>query len=261
MEIPTQTADTLPQYVEAVLGISDGWDESDTWFRGVGKKEFELKPGAYWRLECDEETLFLTFKSQVPSYIAREPRDDWEWYYLMQHYGLPTRLLDWSESALAALYFALTQRPTDGEPCVWLMSPSTLNGLAQGSGAASIFVPGGGETKYWLPDRCGRGKYITQIPDTDHDNSLPIAIYPRRFNPRIVAQRGTFTVHGIGELPIEDLFVKDGQPTQGLARILLPADAREDMLSGLRALGVDRTALFPEPESVAVDLKAVHGLD
>src|SRR5438552_9721553 len=42
--------------------------------------------------------------------LFRSPGSAWEWYFLMQHYGLPTRLLDWSECALVGLYFAAGDR-------------------------------------------------------------------------------------------------------------------------------------------------------
>ena len=31
----------------------------------------------------------------------------WEWYFFMQHYGAPTRLLDWSDGDCLSLHFAL----------------------------------------------------------------------------------------------------------------------------------------------------------
>ncbi len=68
---------------------------------------------------------------ELPLVAERVPRDAWEWYSLMQHYRAPTRLLDWTDSALVAFYFALTSykpsSPANIHPVVWALNPWTLN--------------------------------------------------------------------------------------------------------------------------------------
>lgn len=259
MPLLTAPATSLPSYVEKVIELSQALSpDKDVWFRGVNDRTLTLLPGAYWRSECEELSMYLTFRSQVPSYVQHAPGNEWEWYYLAQHYGIPTRLLDWTESALAALYFALDKAPSDKQPAVWMLVPSELNDLAIGDG--SIYVPPSEITDHWLPTVCGRGKTPQSIVDlgTPATNKRPLAIYPARTNPRIVAQRGTFTVHGTEEIPIFDLLVREGRDGI-IARIDIESD-KHVLLGALGAMGVDRTALFPEPQSVAEDVKFFYGV-
>jgi hypothetical protein len=86
--------------------------------------------------------------------------------------------------------------------------------------------------------------------------------YPKRYNPRIVAQRGVFTIHGCDEAPLEVVFERNPKTDeQRLARIDLSSSSAEDILNDLWTLGVNRTALFPEPASVAEDLRRLYGVD
>lgn len=267
--------DSLDGFVKDVLSLRDRWAEGSSgepelWFRGAKRASLKLVPGAYWRKECDEQSLFLSFKTSAPSYVTNRPATDWEWYFLAQHYGLPTRLLDWTESSLTALYFALTlpggkcvdADPNDS-PVVWAMDPSHLNQATHSLQDAYLFIPDEKRLINWLPHACGRGKPalpFDEDPDFK-DNSKPVAIFPTRHNPRLVAQRGVFTVHGTEETPIDEVFVNalsDGAPR--IAKFLIDPHVCPKLLRDLTALGIDQTALFPEPASLAVDLMRMYGV-
>lgn len=263
---------SVPEFLERVLAVSRQWTdggeaEEGLWYRGVCDARLDLVPGAYWRQTCDEESLFLSFRAMAPPYLPHEPRDGWEWYYLMQHYGLPTRLLDWTERPLVALYFAITLpdgeclTASDRTPCVWILDPVALNELTTLQ-RSYVFVPGDEEEmSWWLPPLCGRGNSVKQFEGSDSfkDNAMPVAIFPKRNNPRIVAQLGVFTVHGMAEASLEDIFAEVTQPERRrLIRIEIDAAQCRDLLEQLHTLRVDHSALFPEPASVAKDLKRFY---
>ena len=128
----------------------------------------------------------------------RAPRNDWEWYFLMQHFRAPTRLLDWTDSAFVALYFAITSwKPASAKkkavPAVWALNPFTLNWETIKKWGAV-----GGSWKEAQP----------YLPEVYRDAKLPkypIAIDPELTAQRMVVQRSHFTIHGSDMRSMEEM--------------------------------------------------------
>ena len=144
------TVISLAGFFRAVERIVKEWApqrEIDPWFRGQGK-DWELIPSIY-RPEYQgirESQLRKDFKLRAWPYLSNRFRipgddDDLEWLFLMQHYGIPTRLLDWTQNALLALYFAVEQAIDESkqqkqkkitqDAVVWVLNPSEFNRIAE----------------------------------------------------------------------------------------------------------------------------------
>jgi hypothetical protein len=150
-----------------------------------------------------EEELRGEFKrrgSQLAESLRLPEHDDeWGWYSLMQHYLAPTRLLDWSDGALTALYFAVRETRKDDQTnasgksppdaCVWMLDPYRLNLLS--------FYPSDDSFGFALPDWEAAEEYV---PENFCGEKLlrqyPLAIDPPHVFRRLSSQQSHFTVFG-----------------------------------------------------------------
>lgn len=172
---------------------------------------------------------------------------DWGWLLLARHFGLPTRLLDWSESPLVALYFAIGVPDRDG--CLWALQAGLLNQQMLGAGQWRLLAPDEPEIKElaalaFEPDAAARA--------TSSPSGRVLASGTAEIDPRVVAQQATFTIHADGH-DLADLAVGPSGPA--LQRFVVPKAAKQHLRNCLRALGLTRAGLFPDLAALAEDLK------
>jgi hypothetical protein len=255
----------LSRFVDAVRDLVERWILPDAdwypspWFRGHGDAGWSLEPGWY-RLPppgegvgagwYNERTLLTEFKLRAPHYLQTlpslmaPPSNDWEWLFLMQHYGLPTRLLDWTESALIGLYFALRDNREDCDAAVWVLNPWWLN--KQSLGEYELPPAGDPRIADWAP--LDEGKALK--------GHLPVAVKPVHASPRISAQKGFFTIHGTERGALDKLAHSRADNGPGLRKLTIPRERVSEIRRDLAIAGITETSVFQELDGLSREIKA-----
>lgn len=205
------------------------------WFRGHGLKDWKLVPGLA-RVPSHlkaEGALIKRFMQNAAPHIVAPPRYEWEWMFLMQHHGAGTRLLDWSESPLAALYFAVYNTEHKASGAVWCLNPLALNKAANLQFPFESEIPAFGQDKVLE-------NYLPSHVQESTSNLFTVAIVGPRTTPRMAAQLGTFTINHRLHTPIEE--IGDGKH---IWRWIIPGKAKKSILKELARLGYTALTLFP----------------
>jgi len=126
---------SISSMADLLVVLPEIYKKSKTvWFRGHANHEWHLEPTLARRNRLGAELqLMKQFKQNAYQFLDRPPENEWEWIFLMQHYAIPTRLLDWTESPLVGLYFALLDGlAADKLPAaaLWCLYPQRLNEIS-----------------------------------------------------------------------------------------------------------------------------------
>ena len=241
------------------------------WFRGVGKERYELVPRIYrgkqeigWEYNANEAVdMRAEFARRAKPFINRNlPYSIGEYLHLMQHYGFPTRLLDWTEGALIALYFAIRIPRNDKTPCVWMLNPSWLNYVSDvtisnkktGESKSLVHYTDYNAVEEFPADRIIRKYYLNEHKLA----KLPVAVFPPHIDPRIVAQKSVFTIHGRLKNGFNMLFKKHPEAQVCMLRISSDKKRIEEMIIELNRLGMTETTLFPDLEGLSREIQAEY---
>lgn len=167
-----------------------------------------------------EKELLTEFKRRARIFLSSPPKSEWEWLVIAQHFGLPTRILDWTENPLVALYFAV--RDVDQ-----LSRDGML--FAYRHGAAALDV-----------DSTLDPFSISQIE----------LLRPPHLDQRVIAQQSMFTVEPA------DLEKGGGRESSDIRYWHVSANHKIAIREQLSKLGVAEGILFPGLPSIAADVKA-----
>ena len=252
---------SLPRFLELVAKhqalVEDELGSVPLWFRGHRDETWKLETTLKRQgIEPEREPQLLNrFRQNAVNYLGSQRPGDtstWDWVFLMRHHGAPTRLLDWTESALIGLYFAVEQRPkkaSDEDPeksgHLWVLLPTVLNqqcNVRDPESQDDRSVP-----MFGLTADSGLDNYETSLVWRAINTSVPPAAgHGARSFPRMEAQQSTFTVHHADQEPLEEW-----HDHSHVWRYSVPAASKPQLRAQLRAAGVNRLALFRDLDSAA----------
>jgi hypothetical protein len=164
----------------------------------------------------------------------------------MQHHRAPTRLLDWSESPLVALYFALQDKKhDDADAVIWCLDPCELNKHSGHAPAFDLDI-----LSFGIDDQLNL--YLPSAVNERVNRLKPVAAIGPRNSARMVAQSGTFTVMHFQPTAIEEIENKNH-----IWRFVIPLDSKKIIREELELLGVSEHSIFPDLDRVAILAKGL----
>jgi hypothetical protein len=175
-----------------------------------------------------EREMLRQLRLQGASLLPSNEETDIDLLVRAQHFGLKTRLLDWSSNPLVALWFACTYSPP-GTVYIYALIADELRG-----------------------------------EDVHRSDPFQLTrthvLQPRMNNPRVIAQHGWFTLHRYSES--SNRFValeQNGEVSKKLFEYCIEDENRRTVTASLARLGLNKKVLFPDLSGLCEHLNASHG--
>ena len=221
---------SLKEYIEVLDFIKTNNPNKFILYRGQ-PEELSLLP-AIARKNPNSDTsdterkMLDEFKRRSQIRINKTIDSDWDWLVFAQHYGLKTRLLDWTSNPLIGLWFSCYEKSkwnADGIVFVFVVKENYLLNKAK--------------------DKTPFERDITKV------------YKPQINNERILAQAGWFTAHGFSPktnrfIPLNESKIYSHQ----IKSIIIPRENKEQLIADLNILGFNHERLYPDVDGICKQL-------
>lgn len=204
--------------------------DTEIWFRGQGNARYMLLPSLlrFANGAEKEKEVFDTYR-RLSQKLTFSRKNEWELLIDMQHYFIPTRLLDWSENLGIALFFATSSHNEGDDISLYILNPVELNRYSKKAGIP--IVPDESMGLSYTEN------YIKKIPFAPQ---YPIAIKSNFINERVMAQRGMFTVHG------DDLTEMESLCPRAVKKFIISNEAVSEIKEFLEIANINEFTVFPD---------------
>ncbi len=212
----TFTIDSFSKYHDIVSRFED----SNFCFRGQSDSNWKLIPKIgrkeYSKLK-DEKVPVESWKRYATSHLNEKPIDDWDWLTVAQHYGLATRLLDWTKNPLVALFFSTIDFDTKRDGAVFILN--------------------------------NKDEAINTEKVNPFNISFSGVYYPKGIATRVISQRSIFTVSHKPSLSFEDL-----QSKYEIKKIIITGNAKPKIQKSLELYNINEYSIYQDLDNLSIYL-------
>lgn len=258
-------------------------------YRGHASAEYKLIPSIFRKYKkendkkeyykyflLDENEMYMHFIKEAKSYIKNIDDNTnegyLEWLVYAQHFGVPTRLLDFTHNPLVALYFACSKEENkDG--AIWIINLMNYK----------KFHSKELESEPNVNENTTRNELIYEIISELKNGTLNCSKFPIQFIPyyldeRMSTQASSFLLWGQDERPFEDMIEKEnyinissakngvsieyeGKSEEFILKILIPHEKKKTILEELDLLGVNPKSIFPGLDGIGKYIENYYNVE
>ncbi len=268
----TSTITSIIGYIDILKKVTESHGKNnrglDFMYRGVSNDEYELIPCAF-RRDKNNSLIYGDSENEILSHFIKESQpylnnidksDILSYLITSQHYGVPTRLLDFTSNPLVAMYFACRNQNNDGQVFIF-NETNYITYMAQRKGSSELT----------------RNQLINQILDNITDNKecikIPISYGPHIVADRMAAQSSRFLIWGSEKTSLESMLDNDayiqiydnGLQLYGpanmeefLYKIEISKNYKDKILTQLSILGINEKSLFPGLDGLGAHFESFY---
>jgi len=279
-----RVATSLAEYLSKVREIRKRWKvpkDHELWFRAEDAKhrKTRLQPGIYRPRESGlrkspdrlleiENDLYEEFRrcaTQLSLGDVISIGDEWNSYFLMQHHGAPTRLLDWSDGALIALHFAVRDKDTSPKSgsVIYVLDPYWLMDLLEEHKDREDAKERWKKYAQKHPDDDDEDDWVRLYLPADEDDVedpllntpvTPILWDSEHVTRRVAAQRSRFMIFGTDPDWLANL---EREKSSRLVSITIPRGSISGIRQELKDAGITESVVFPDLDGLGRELNQI----